>query len=112
MLSLGAVFAIFSGFYYWLEKIIGMPYNETLGKIHFWVTFVGANITFGPMHFLGLAGMPRRIPDFPDAFAGWNAIASYGSYMNLFGTVFFFTTVALAFTNSRKKTLRLQKAAA
>lgn len=101
VLSLGAVFAVFAGFYYWLEKIIGVPYSETLGKIHFWTTFVGANLTFGPMHFLGLAGMPRRIPDFPDAFAGWNAIASYGSYINLFGTILFFAIVALAFTNKQ-----------
>jgi cytochrome c oxidase subunit 1 len=101
VLSLGAVFAMFAGFYYWLEKIIGVSYSETLGKIHFWTTFIGANLTFGPMHFLGLAGMPRRIPDFPDAFAGWNAIASYGSYINLFGTMLFFIIVALAFTNKQ-----------
>lgn len=63
---------------------------------------MGANITFGPMHLLGLAGMPRRIPDFPDAFAGWNAISSYGSYINLFGTMPFFIIVALAFTNKQK----------
>jgi heme/copper-type cytochrome/quinol oxidase subunit 1 len=103
VLSLGAVFAIFSGFYYWLEKIIGVPYNETLGKIHFWITFIGANITFGPMHFLGLAGMPRRIPDYPDAYAGWNLIASYGSYMNLAGSLFFFYIVASAFSASNKQ---------
>jgi heme/copper-type cytochrome/quinol oxidase subunit 1 len=54
VLSLGAVFGIFAGFYYWLEKIIGLTYSETLGKIHFWITFIGANLTFGPMHFLGL----------------------------------------------------------
>jgi len=101
VLSLGAVFAMFAGFYYWLEKIIGVSYSETLGKIHFWTTFVGANLTFGPMHFLGLAGMPRRIPDFPDAFAGWNAISSYGSYINLFGMMLFFVIVALAFTNKQ-----------
>jgi heme/copper-type cytochrome/quinol oxidase subunit 1 len=99
VLSLGAVFAIFSGFYYWFEKILGVPYSETLGKLHFWITFIGANVTFFPMHFLGLAGMPRRIPDYPDAYAGWNAVASYGSYMNLFGTLIFFIIIALAFTN-------------
>jgi cytochrome c oxidase subunit 1 len=102
VLSLGAVFAIFSGFYYWLEKIIGLQYNQTLGKIHFYITFLGANLTFGPMHFLGLAGMPRRIPDYPDAFTGWNELASYGSYMNLLGTVLFFVLIAQAFTNKQK----------
>nr|BBH42906.1 cytochrome c oxidase subunit 1 [Marophrys sp. SRT127]BBH42973.1 cytochrome c oxidase subunit 1 [Marophrys sp. SRT127] len=102
VLSLGAVFAVFAGFYYWLEKIIGVPYSETLGQIHFWITFIGANLTFFPMHFLGLAGMPRRIPDYPDAYAEWNAIASYGSYINLLGTLFFFFIVASAFTNKQK----------
>jgi heme/copper-type cytochrome/quinol oxidase subunit 1 len=71
--------------------------------MHFWTSFIGANVTFGPMHFLGLAGMPRRIPDFPEAFAGWNAIASYGSYINLFSTFFFFGIVAQAFTNAQKE---------
>jgi len=103
VLSLGAVFAIFAGFYYWFEKIVGVPYSETLGKLHFWITFIGANVTFFPMHFLGLAGMPRRIPDYPDAFAGWNAVASYGSYMNLFGTLLFFAIIALALTNKYKR---------
>jgi cytochrome c oxidase subunit 1 len=102
VLSLGAVFAIFAGFYYWMEKILGVPYSETLGKIHFWITFIGANITFFPMHFLGLSGMPRRIPDYPDAFADWNAISSFGSYINLFGTIFFFFLIASAFTNKIK----------
>jgi heme/copper-type cytochrome/quinol oxidase subunit 1 len=102
VLSLGAVFAIFSGFYFWLEKIIGVNYNETLGKIHFWITFIAANITFAPMHFLGLAGMPRRIPDYPDSYAIWNEVASYGSYMNLAGTIFFFGVIGLAFANKQK----------
>jgi len=106
VLSIGAVFAIFSGFYYWLEKIIGLQYNQTLSKIHFYLTFIGTNLTFGPMHFLGLSGMPRRIPDYPDAFAGWNALCSYGSYMSLLGTVLFFFIVAQAFTN-KQKTLSL-----
>ena len=102
VLSLGAVFAIFSGFYFWLDRILGVSYSETLGKIHFWITFIGANLTFGPMHFLGLAGMPRRIPDYPDAFAPWNAICTYGYYLNILGTAFFFFIIALTFTNKQR----------
>jgi cytochrome c oxidase subunit 1 len=90
VLSLGAVFAVFAGFYYWLPKMCGRPYSEFLGKLHFWITFFGVNITFFPMHFLGLAGMPRRIPDYPDAYAGWNEIASYGSYITAAGLLVFF----------------------
>src|SRR3546814_15571528 len=80
VLSMGAVFGIFAGFYYWIGKFSGMQYPEILGQIHFWIFFIGVNLTFFPMHFLGLAGMPRRIPDYPDAFSGWNAVASFGSY--------------------------------
>jgi cytochrome c oxidase subunit 1 len=93
VLSMGAVFALFAGFYYWIGKITGYNYPETLGQIHFWVFFIGVNITFFPMHFLGLAGMPRRIPDYPDAFAGWNAVASYGSYLSVCGALLFFYVV-------------------
>ena len=93
VLSMGAVFAMFSAFYYWFGKMSGVQYSETLGQIHFWIFFIGVNITFFPMHFLGLAGMPRRIPDYPDAFAGWNAIASYGSYISLISVALFFYIV-------------------
>jgi cytochrome c oxidase subunit I len=89
VLSLGSVFGIFAGFYYWIGKMSGRQYNEIFGKIHFWTTFIGVNLTFFPMHFLGLAGMPRRISDYPDAFAGWNFVASIGSYITFASTVFF-----------------------
>src|SRR5579885_895653 len=89
VLSLGAVFSIFAGFYYWIGKMCGRTYNETLGKIHFWTTFIGVNLTFFPMHFLGLAGMPRRIADYPDAFAGWNFVASIGAFISYASTLLF-----------------------
>jgi cytochrome c oxidase subunit I len=85
VLSMGAFFAIFAAFYYWIGKMTGYQYPETLGKIHFWITFIGVNVTFFPMHFLGFAGMPRRIPDYPDAFTGWNVVATIGSYITAIG---------------------------
>jgi cytochrome c oxidase subunit I len=93
VLSMGAVFAIFAGFYYWIGKITGFQYPEGLGQVHFWLTFIGVNITFFPMHFLGLAGMPRRIPDYPDAYSGWNAVATFGSYISFIGLLLFFYIV-------------------
>ena len=93
VLSLGAVFALFGGFYYWIGKMSGRQYNEAFGQIHFWTTFIGVNLTFFPMHFLGLAGMPRRIADYPDAFAGWNHVASIGSYISAASTVWFIFVV-------------------
>lgn len=78
VLSMGAVFGLFSGFYYWIGKMSGKQYSEKLGRLHFWLTFIGVNILFFPMHFLGLQGMPRRIPDYPEAFSAWNYIASIG----------------------------------
>ena len=102
VLSLGAVFAIFSGFYYWLPKMCGRQYSETLGKLHFWITFIGVNIVFFPQHFLGLAGMPRRIPDYPDAYAGWNAISSYGSYLSAFGVLVFLYMLYKTFSSGEK----------
>ena len=102
VLSLGAVFAIFAGWYFWFPKITGYLYNEKLAKLHFWVTFVGVNLAFFPMHFLGLAGMPRRIADYPDAFAGWNKISSYGAFIAGLGVIFFLITMAEALIRKRK----------
>jgi cytochrome c oxidase subunit 1 len=93
VLSMGAVFAMFGGFYYWFEKMTSLRYNETLGKLHFWLFFIGVNVTFFPMHFLGLAGMPRRISDYPDAFSGWNAVASFGSIISVISALVFFFLV-------------------
>jgi len=91
VLSMGALFALFSGFYYWVGKIVGLQYEEWLGRLHFYTIFVGVNVTFFPMHFLGLAGMPRRIPDYPNAYLFWNQVASYGSLISLLsGCVFFY----------------------
>jgi len=83
VLSMGAVFALFAAFYYWYEILFGVRYNEQLGFIHFWLTFIGVNCTFFPMHFLGLAGQPRRVPDYPDKYAFWNGVASFGSLISV-----------------------------
>ena len=97
VLSLGAVFAIFGAWYYWFPKITGYMYNETIGKVHFWVTFIGVNVLFFPQHFLGLAGMPRRYIDYPAVFAGWNQVSSYGSYISAFGVLIFLYGVFSAY---------------
>lgn len=102
VLSMGAIFGIFTGFYFWIGKISGRRYPEILGQIHFWLFFIGVNITFFPMHFLGLAGMPRRIPDFPDAMSGWNAIISFGSYISFFSALFFFYIVYITLISGKK----------
>jgi cytochrome c oxidase subunit 1 len=99
VLSLGSVFGIFAGFYYWIGKMSGHQYPEFWSKAHFWVTFVGVNLTFFPMHFLGMAGMPRRYPDYPEAFAGWNFIASVGSYISGLGLLIFLYVVYRIFTS-------------
>ena len=102
VLSLGAVFAIFAGWYYWFPKMTGYMYNERVGKLHFWVTFIGVNLVFFPQHFLGLSGMPRRYADYPDAFAGWNLVSSIGSYISAVGVVIFLYGVWDAFARKRE----------
>ncbi len=99
VLSLGAVFGIFAGFYYWIGKMSGHQYPEFWGKVHFWVTFIGVNLTFFPMHFLGLAGMPRRYPDYPQAFAGWNLVSSIGAYIAGVSALIFLYVVYRTFTS-------------
>ncbi|AYM04645.1 MULTISPECIES: cytochrome c oxidase subunit I [Agrobacterium] len=101
VLSLGAVFAIFAGWYYWFPKITGYMYSEFIGKLHFWVMFVGVNLIFFPQHFLGLAGMPRRYIDYPDAYAGWNLVSSYGSYISAVAVGIFLFGVWEAFAKKR-----------
>jgi cytochrome c oxidase subunit II len=97
VLSMGAVFGIFAGFYMWFNKMWGVTYSEWLGKLHFALFFIGVNLTFFPMHFLGLAGMPRRIPDYPDAFTTWNTVASCGAFISVISTVIFFVMLFDAF---------------
>ena len=102
VLSLGAVFAIFGGFYYWIGKMCGRQYSERLGKLHFWLTFIGVNLLFFPQHFLGLAGMPRRIADYPDAFAGWNMVSSIGAYVSFSGVLVFLFMLYRLYTSGAK----------
>ncbi|MDR3408700.1 MAG: cytochrome c oxidase subunit I [Methylovirgula sp.] len=101
VLSLGAVFAIFAGFYYWFPKMSGYMYNESLGKIHFWMMFIGVNVTFFPQHFLGLAGMPRRYIDYPDAYRLWNEVSSYGAYLSGISVLLFLYILFEAFAKKR-----------
>jgi cytochrome c oxidase subunit 1 len=86
---MGALFGIFAAFYYWFGKMSGREYPEWAGKLHFWVTFIGVNVLFFPQHFLGLAGMPRRYIDYPDAYAGWNFVSSIGAYIAGAASLFF-----------------------
>ena len=102
VLSMGAAFAFFSGFYFWFWKITGYSYSEKLGQTHFWLTLIGVNITFFPMHFAGLNGMPRRIPDYPDVYFFWNAISSLGSFFSFLIIFFFFKVIIDAFSVNTK----------
>ncbi len=97
VLSLGAVFSIFAGWYYWFPKMFGYMYSERIGQAHFWVSFVGVNLIFFPQHFLGLAGMPRRYADYPDVFTGWNQVSSFGAVISTIGVLIFFYGIFDAF---------------
>lgn len=99
VLSMGAVFALFAGFYHWFLFLTGKAYSEYLGQLHFWTTFLGVNVTFFPMHFLGLAGMPRRVPDYPDVYSFWNSVATFGSYITTFSLIVFLLVIYDAFLN-------------
>ena len=102
VLSLGAVFGLFAGWYYWYEKMFGIKYNKMLGHMHFWFMFIGSNLVFFPQHFLGLNGMPRRYVDYPDAFALWNNVSSWGYVITLVGTLIFFVAMIESLLRRRK----------
>jgi cytochrome c oxidase subunit 1 len=102
VLSLGAVFGIFAGFYYWFDKMTGRVYPEWAGQLHFYTTFIGVNVLFFPQHFLGLAGMPRRYIDYPDIFAGWNMVSTWGAYLSIGSTVFFLVTTVIVMQYGKK----------
>lgn len=102
VLSLGAVFAIFAAWYYWIGKMSGRQYSNILGHLHFWLMFVGVNMIFFPQHFLGLQGMPRRIPDYPDAFEYWNMVSSWGYRIAILGMAFFFINVIYTLVAGRR----------
>lgn len=108
VLSMGAVFGIFAAWYYWIEKMVGLRYPEEKGRKHFIMFFIGVNLTFFPMHFLGLAGMPRRIPDYPEVFWGWNAVASAGSFISMASVIYFFFIVYETLTGKPVKSTKLQ----
>jgi cytochrome c oxidase subunit 1 len=102
VLSLGAVFAIFGGIYYWMGKMSGRDFPEWAGKLHFWTTFIGVNLLFFPQHFLGLQGMPRRYIDYPEAYAGWNYVSSIGAYISFASTIFFVIMAIYVMTAGRR----------
>ena len=102
VLSLGAVFAIFGGFFYWIPKISGYRYNGFLAGLQFWLMFIGVNVIFFPQHFLGLQGMPRRYIDYPEVFAYWNGISSIGYLITAAGVVVFLVILAEMFLVRRK----------
>jgi cytochrome c oxidase subunit 1 len=102
VLSLGAVFSLFAGWYYWFGKMWGRQYSELLAQLHFWIFFIGVNVLFFPMHFLGLVGMQRRVPDYADGFGPWNQVASWGYAIMAVGMVFFFANIIWSLVVGRR----------
>ena len=100
--SMGAVFAMFAGFYYWMSKITGLFYFDFLGRLHFLIFLVGVNLTLSPMHYLGLMGMPRRISDYPIYWASLNWTSSLGSLISAISALFFFTILSLSLIENYK----------
>jgi len=101
-MSVAALFTLFAGWYYWFPKMTGRMYSDRLGKLHFWLLFIGVNVTFFPQHFLGLAGMPRRYADYPDAYTLWNQVSSVGAYISVVATFVFFYSMLLAFLRKQQ----------
>ncbi len=104
VMSLGAVFAIFAGVYFWIGKMSGRQYPEWAGKLHFWMMFIGANLTFFPQHFLGRQGMPRRYIDYPEQFAYWNYFSSLGAFLSFASFLFFIGIVFYTLLAGRRVT--------
>jgi len=104
VMSLGAVFCIFAGIYFWFSKMTGRDYPEWAGKLHFWMMFIGANLTFFPQHFLGRQGMPRRYIDYPEAYAYWNEISSYGAFLSFASFLLFFGIMAYSLLAGKRNT--------
>ena len=102
VMSIGAVFGIFAGIYFWIGKMSGRQYPEWAGKLHFWTFFIGVNITFFPQHFLGRQGMPRRYIDYPDAFAYWNQISSWGAFLSFASFLFFIGMIYYTIRHGKK----------
>jgi cytochrome c oxidase subunit 1 len=101
VMAIAAIFAMFGGYYYWIGKMSGHQYSEGLAKAQFWIFFIGVNVLFFPQHFLGLAGMPRRIPDYPDVYSGWNMVSSIGAAITMFGTLMFFYIIWHTFRSGK-----------
>jgi cytochrome c oxidase subunit 1 len=105
VMAIAAIFAMFGAWFYWIGKMIGRQYPEGLAKVQFWVFFIGVNVLFFPQHFLGVAGMPRRIPDYPDVFTGWNVVSSIGAAITMLGTLMFYYIVLYTAFAGRRTTV-------